>query len=117
MIRRICRLGSEVFKTLWRVVAALFNSRKVEVGRETPAPQCQQQSQSNWDDDWEDFSVTVVPNTGQDISQTTNGDVVSKESDDGIDKVLNEMQPVLKKTKKVYCTHVTSDICLGRQLV
>ena len=100
MIRRTCRLGLELFKTLWRLLAAMFRSRKVEVTRETTSSSQQWQS-SGWDNEWEDFSVTVVPTNGQDDSQKDNGEVINNENDDGVDKVLNEMQPVLKKARKV----------------
>ena len=59
-------------------------------------------AQRNWEADWQDFSVSVIPNAGGEgrVPSACNDD--NAHQCDVVNVVLNEMQPVLKRTKTVH---------------
>ena len=89
----MCRCVTEVLKILWKLVTTFCKFRKVE-------STVVSNTSGNWNEDWEEFSVSVIPNKAETTSQWSVDS--KKECNDVIDEVLSEMQPVLKKARKVW---------------
>ncbi len=110
MLAKLCRLASAILKFVWTLITAIFRAR------ETKSLDESKQRGISWDQDWEEFSVSVVPN---EIKETVQNSVVDAgcdrdDHDDVLSKVLNEMQPVIKKTQKVIRNNTVIDIKIWR---
>ena len=110
MWRCSCRLrvaAKGFFQLVWKLLRSIFLPTKKLENRN--------HVRGNWEEDWQDFSVSVVPNTPTGIKESVGS--ASGESgkclyDDGVNEVLNEMQPVLKRTKMVHAVYVIVCFCV-----
>lgn len=92
MLRQSCAL----LKLLWKFIRLFFSRIFTKKGNtsasSSPAVASGGNKDLNWQsDEWEDFSVSVVPN------QDTGSGLSTQEQD-----VFRDMQPVFKKEKKVH---------------
>lgn len=95
-------LGAAVaglLKLLWSFFRMIVFRKK-----EKDTPQLTDGAQQNWEADWQDFSVSVIPNPSvTSMMESACREDSKVQCDDVVNEVLNEMQPVLKRTKMVSC--------------
>lgn len=92
LLRKLCT----IIACVWNCLLGLYGKNKDDSNSSRPSHSGDWQS-----DEWEDFTVSVIPHASESDVDFGKGDSLETTHEHEEKDVFSDMQPVLKKAKKV----------------